>query len=58
MTAVDDEILKELGFRIEGNRWTHEKGTFIYVNKLPSSLKALVDIMTGTAYKKGLNDRK
>lgn len=57
MTIVSNEILEELGFKLEGNRWLHEKGTFIYVNKIPSSLKELVDIMTGTAYKKALNSK-
>lgn len=51
-TKVNDELLIELGFRLETNKWVHEKGTFIYVNKLPDTLKELVDILTGTAYKK------
>lgn len=55
MTKVDEEILKELGFKKEGNRWIHDKGTFIYINKIPSTLVELVNIMTGTAYKKALN---
>ena len=55
MTLVTDDILKELGFKLEGNRWIHDKGTFIYKNKIPNTLKELVDIMTGTAYKKALN---
>lgn len=57
MIKVNEEILKHLGFKLDGNRWLHDKGTFIYTNKLPESLKELVDIMTGTAYKKGLNSK-
>lgn len=53
-TKVTDGILKELGFTLEGNRWVHEKGCFIYINKLPHKLKELVEILTGTAYKKAL----
>ena len=52
MTEVTEERLIELGFKLDGNKWVHEKGTFIYLNKVPSTLKELVDIMTGTAYKK------
>lgn len=58
MTPVTEQILIELGFTLEGNRWIHEKGTFIYTNKIPTGLKSLVDTMTGTAFKKGLNSRK
>lgn len=55
---VTDEIMLHLGFKLEGNRWLHEKGTFIYVNKLPETLKGLFDIATGTAYKIGYNKAK
>lgn len=57
MTQINEEILKELGFKLDGNRWLHEKGTFIYINKMPSTLKELVDILTGTAYKRGVNSK-
>lgn len=57
MTLVTEEILTELGFTLQGNRWLHEKGTFIYINKIPRYLKDLVDIMTGTAYKKALTTK-
>lgn len=57
MIKVDEKVLEHLGFKLDGNRWLHEKGTFIYTNKLPQTLKELVDIMTGTAYKKGLNSK-
>lgn len=49
---VTEEILTELGFRLEANKWVHKKGTFIYTNKIPESLGQLVDILTGTAFKK------
>ena len=52
ITQVDEDVLKELGFSLQGNRWVHEKGTFIYTDKLPKTLKELVDILTGTAYRK------
>ena len=52
MTIVTDEILEELGFKLEANRWIHEKGSFIYVNKVPRHLKDLVSILTGTAFRK------
>jgi hypothetical protein len=58
MTKVTDNIMKELGFKLDGNRWLHEKGTFIYLNKVPSTLKGLFDISTGTAYKIGFNKAK
>ncbi len=54
MTEVTEETMKELGFTLQLNKWVHEKGTFIYINKVPSTLKEVVDILTGTAYKKAL----
>lgn len=55
---VTDKILRHLGFKLEGNRWLHEKGMFIYLNKVPSTLKELFDIATGTAFKIGFNKAK
>lgn len=57
-TPITDRILVELGWRLEGNKWIHFKGAFIYSNKLPKTLVELVDIMTGTAYKIGNNNCK
>lgn len=55
VTLVTPEILEELGFLKTETGWQHEKGMFIYDNKIPSTLKVLVSIMTGTAYRKGQN---
>ena len=52
------EILTELGWKLDGNKWVHERGTYIYVNKMPESLKSLVDIMTGTSFKMGKSNCK
>lgn len=53
MTKVTTEILEELKWKEVGNKWIHEKGIFIYSDKIPESLFELVSIMTGTAYRKG-----
>lgn len=53
MTAVTEEILEELKWKLVGNKWIHEKGMFIYADKMPKTLSELVGIMTGTAYRKG-----
>ena len=49
--------LEQIGFTLEGNKWVHKKGTFIYSNKIENyTLDEIVDILTGTAYKKGLSN--
>lgn len=53
MTKVTKEILEELKWKEVGNKWIHEKGVFIYSNKLPEELSDLIIIMTGTAFRKG-----
>lgn len=53
MQLVTEELLIEYGFTLQGNKWVHEKGTFIYSNNLPENMVDVVKILTGTAYKKG-----
>lgn len=53
MTRVNEDILQELGWGKIGNKYYHESGIFIYVNKIPESLRELVNIMTGNAFRKG-----
>ena len=51
---LSDEILVECGFTEEEILWRHEKGNYIYKNRLPDTLKDLVKILTGSAFNKGL----
>lgn len=53
MIRVNDELLRYLEFRLEGNKWVHVKGMFIYTNKIPDDLLSLVRIMNGNAFKLG-----
>lgn len=54
MEKITTEQLENLKFRLEGNRWVHEKGTYIYANKMDTyTLNDVVNILTGTAFKKG-----
>lgn len=53
MIKVTEKLLTYLGFTLKKNMWIHEKGIFIYTNKLPDELKDLVNTMTGSAFKKG-----
>lgn len=56
MNKVTDIQLISIGFKLEGNRWVHKKGTYIYTNKMSEyTLEQVVDILTGTAYKLGQN---
>lgn len=55
MKKITTEDLEAIGFTLQDNKWVHKKGTFIYANKIENyTLNEIVDILTGTAFKKGL----